>query len=491
MSVTAFRGPGVVTEMATRAGQATSGGADSGRYFVAGLFDRGHTDAAVRVSSLKELTDRFGDRPAYSAAWDSLSTYFAEGGSQAYVARVVGPAATVGTLTLKDRAGTPLNTLRIDALGAGTWSTGVTVQILDGTVAGTVKALIRAAGNVETFDNATSPADLANKLNDSRYVRGTDLGSATAAPNNLPAVLAETALSAGADDRTSVTTALMTAALDRFPSNLGTGVVALPGYTADLVGAALRTHAKTTRRVAILAAAVGASVADVKSLAQTLTSADGSYTMLAYPWVRITIAPGVTQLISPEGYVAAARARAHTAVGPWGAAAGVGSAARTLVGLATEVSQNDGSDLNAAGVSCIRTVAGQIMLYGYRSLAIDSVNYRLLSAQDTMNYIAQRAEDALARFVFAPMNEGVLGQVDGTLRGICDEVRLRGGLYPWYTNATPRVLIDPGYSVEVVGVNTRETLATGALNAQVAVRLTEGAELIHLTLIRVGLTAAV
>lgn len=489
---TTFRGPGVIVETATRAGQAASNGADTGRYFVAGLFDRGRTDAPVLVRSLRELVERFGERTAYSAAWDSLATYFSEGGTQAYVRRVVGAAAAPGTLTLQDRAGAPLDTVRVDALGGGAWSTGVTVEVAAGTAADTVKVIVRYGQDVETFDNATTPADLANKLNDSKYVRGVNLGSATAAPNNLPAVVAATALSAGTDDRAAVDTAAMTAALDGFPAGLGTGAVALPGYSADLVGAALRTHAKATRRVAILATAVGQATAQAKATAQSLTSVDGAYTMLAYPWVRISIAPGVTQLVSPEGYVAAARARAHTSTGPWGAAAGPDSAARTLVGLELDVTQTDGSDLNDAGVSVIRTVAGQIVLYGYRSLAIDAVNYRLLSAQDTLNYLAQRAEDALAKFVFAPMNSGLLGQVDGVLRGICADIRVRGGLYPWYTASVPREEIDPGYSVDVSdAVNTIESLAANELRASVAVRLAEHAELIRLTLIRVGLTAAV
>ena len=485
MANSTFAGPGVVIETLTRAGASGGSGADSGRYFVAGLFERGRTDAPVLVKSVKELVDHFGDRTAYSAAWDSLSTYFAEGGSQAYVLRVAGPAATKGTLTLKDAQNA--DSLKVDALGAGSWSTSVTVEVLAGTTPNTAKILVRSGSTVEVYDNMGTASEAASRLTSSNLVRGTAMGGGLPAVSTSGAV----ALSAGSDDRASVTAATMTDALDKIPGTLGTGAVALPGYPADSVGAALIAHAKATRRVAILGLAVGTSPNAAKLAAQQLTGADGSYAMLAYPWVRIQLAPGVTQLISPEGYVAAARARAHTADGPWGAAAGPNSTARSLVGLEVETGNSDGSDLNAAGVSVIRTVGRSIMLYGYRSLAVDAANYRLLSAQDTMNYLAQRCEDALAAYVFAPINSGTLGQVEGSLRGICEDIRARRGLYELYTDSTPRELVDPGYSVDVAGVNTRESLAQHQLNAVVAVRLTENAELVHLSLIRVALTAAI
>ena len=491
MSINAgFRGPGVVVEMGSRAGQAASTGAETGRYLVAGLFDRGPVGTPVLVRSMRELIERFGDRVAYSAAWDSLALYYAEGGSEAYVVRVVGPAATPGTLTLKDAAGK--DTVRVDAIGAGAWSTTISVEVVAGTVAGTVRLIVRSGDAVEVYDNLLSPADAAGRLGTSRLVRGVNMGSTTPAPNNLPAPLTRTPLGSGSDDRAAVTATHVAAALDKLPPNLGTGAVALPGWPADLVGAQLIAHAKTTRRVAILAPKVGATAGEVKTLATTLTKPDGAYAMLAWPWVRVTIAPGVTQLVSPEGYVAAARSRAHTTSGPWGAVAGPQSAARTLAGLEVEVGQGDGGDLNDVGVSVVRTVAGQIMLYGYRSLSTDIALYRLLSAQDTLNYLAQRCEDALSGYVFAPMNEGILGQVEGALVGICDDVRTRGGLYPWMTTTPPRREIDPGYSVDVGdSLNSRESLAQNVLRAQVAVRLAEHAELVRLSIIRVAMTAAV
>lgn len=476
-------GPSVQVAFATKVGSSSSPGVNTGRFFVVGLFGRGRTDRAVTARNFREVTDAFGDRVAYGAAWDSLRVFFDEGGSEAVIARVVGGAATAGTVTFNDSLAAPA--LKVDALGAGAWSSDITVQITAGTVADTVRAIVTHGTGLEVYDNAATTAALVNQMNASRYVRGTDLGA------GLPAVAAATALSAGTDDRAAIVTATVTDALELFPASLGTGAVAIPGYSADLVGAGLIAHAKATRRVALLAPEEGATKAELKVAAQTLVSPDGKYAMLAAPWININIAPNITVSTSPEGYVAGARARAHARMGAWAAVAGVSSAAKTVVSIERDIQQAEYDELSDAAVSVIVTRAGRVVLYGYRSLDSDTVNYRLLSAQDTLNWLAQRCEDALQPFVFAPIDGsgGLLGQVEGLLRGILDDVRVRGGVFARVIDGE---LIDPGYSVDVGdSVNTLESLANNILRAQVAVRLSPQAELIELTIIRVALTASV
>ena len=480
-------GPGVITTFGVRGGGSGGTGVGSGRYFVAGLFETGPTDAPVRVRNMRELEDNFGARAAYSSAYDSLRCFFGEGGAEAYVLRVAGPAATKGTLTLKDGAGVPVDTLRVDAVGPGAGSAGTTVEVLVGAPVDTAKVVVRTGDEVETYTGVSS-ADIAARMSGSKRVRGVNLGG------GLPAPVAATALSAGADDRATVTAATVTGSLDKFASSLGTGAVATPGYSADLVAAALIAHAKLTRRVAILAPPVDSSTGDLVTLASSLIGGDGQYALLAAPWVTINVGPGITLVTSPEGFVAGVRARAHAASGPWSAAAGMSSAARSLVGVEREIGQDEGSTLNAAGVSVIRTLVGRTVLYGYRSLAADRDNYALVSAQDTLNWLAQACEDALLPFVFAPIdgNGGLLGQVEGVLRGICEGARSGGGLFAKYEGEAPRSMVDPGYSVDVGdSVNTAASLAQNVLRARVAVRLSPHAELVELTIIKVSLSAAV
>lgn len=485
--------PGVSIRTATRSGPSTPAVPESGRYFVVGQFDRGRTDEATLVRSLAELEVRFGSRVAYGSAYDDLRTYFEEGGAEAYVVRVVGPAATVGTLTLDDA--TAVDTLKIDANSAGAWSTDVTVAVEAGSQPGTFRLRIDGplAFDTELYDNLTSSADAAAAINArSAYVTAVDLGG------DVPAVAVAAPLSAGADDRAAVTATMMGNALDVFGTELGTGAVAIPGYAHGLVGDALIEHAATHRRLALLAPAVGTSQADAIAAADGLigtTDADGDevgeFAGLFYPWVRIPTSGGATKLVSPEGYVAAMRARAHGEAGPWRAPAGEVAVARFVTGVETELTRSDGDALDEAHVSAIRTIAGTTRLYGWRSLSTDEDNYALLTGRDVLNTVAVDAERRLERFVFQPIDSSgrLLASVAAELVGIVDPYRAAGGLYARVVNGEQ---LDPGYSVDVgPAVNTEAVLRNNSIAAVLALRVSPVGTLIDLTIVKAGLGASV
>lgn len=484
--------PGVSVRTATRSGPVNAAAPASGRYFVGGITERGRAGVAVRIRSLAEYLVEFGGRVPYGSVYDDLRVYFEEGGSEAYVSRVVGPAAAVGTLTLKDRAGTPANTLRIDAVAPGSWSSDVTVEVAAGTNAGTYAIRVRQAGQlVETFDNLTSPADAVGATRGSRLIRATDLGSVTAAPGNFPAVLAATALSAGTDDRASITAAHVTAALNVFGLDLGAGAVALPGYAATLVGRALIDHAKATRRIALLATAQGATPDQAIAASTGLIGPDAEYAGLFYPWLTVPVAGSSTKLLSPEGYVAAMRARAHRDVGPWRAPAGDIAVATFVTGVERELTRAEGDRLDEAHVSAIRTISGTTRLYGWRSLSSDVNNYALLIGRDVLNTVAYAAEEALEQYVFQTIDgQGrLIASVQAELIGLLDPIRDAGGLYERIVDGER---LDPGYSVDVgPTVNTLAVLNSNTIAAVVAMRVSPVGTLIDLTIVKAGLTANV
>lgn len=479
--------PGVLVRTATRSGPVNPTIPASGRYFVVGQFDRGRTDVAQRVRSLAELEVLYGPRVAYGSAYDDLRMFFEEGGTEAHVVRVVGPAATVGTLTLKDDAGTPADALRVDAIGAGAWSASVTVEVAAGTLPSTFKVVVDGPldGDTETYDNLATAADAVAALGRSRYVRGTDLGA------GVPAVAAAAALSAGADDRAAITASHMTDALALFGRDLGAGAVAIPGYSSALVGADLMAHAKDRRRLALLAAPIGSSDNDYLNAADSLIAPDGEYGGLFGPWVEIPMGGGRTKLVSPEGYVAAQRARAHLEAGPWRAPAGEIAVARFVVGVEREITRAQGDTLDEGHVSAIRTIAGTTRLYGWRSLSTDAENYALLTGRDVLNTIAYECEARLEQYVFQTIDgKGqLLAKVAGTLVGVLDPMRAAGGLYERIVDGEQ---IDPGYSVDVgPTVNTDAVLASNKIAAVIALRVSPVGTLIDLTIVKAGLTATV
>lgn len=481
---------------AVRSGPTSRLVAPGSPFFVAGITERGDTAAAVRVSSMQEYADLLGGRVSYGAVYDALRCYFEEGGTRAFVARVVGAGAAVGDLVLVDRAGAPVNTLRIDAKDSGAWSANVTVEVAAGSVAGTYRLVIRYAGTggpgIEVYDNLVTPADAVQKLATSAYVRGTDLASATVAPNNQPAILAPTALSAGTDDRATVVAATHTAALVKFPKPLGPGAVAIPGQGSAAVGPLLMAHAAANYRIALLAAAAGANDAATIAEAQALRANVGAeFTGLAGPWVQMPDDAGGIRLVSPEGFVAGVRARVQQLRGPFRAAAGELAAARFVVGVERVIDEAATNNLNDGEVIPIRVVGGRVQPYGWRSLSLDEVNYSLLTGRDVLNDLASQAEADAQALAFETIDgEGkVFSDLAAILLAIVQPMRARGGLYPQRDGAGNE--IDPGYRVDTgPAVNTPDSLAANQLRGVMSVRPSPTGQLVDILITKATVTAS-
>jgi hypothetical protein len=453
---------------------------------MAGMAYRGSTTTPVLVRGIADFESKFGTRQSYSHLHDNLSVFFEEGGSQAYVVRVVGPSATIGTVTLVDKAGSPLSTLKFDAASAGAWSDDLDIVVAAGTVSNTSTVTVKLAGDiVEVARNCATPADIALAFFGSQYVTVTDLGSATASPNNLPAN-GTFNVSAGTDDRSNVTATHYTNAIALFTAAYGDGAVAIPGV-GSTVHTALIAHASAYNRIALLSEAQSASIATLKATAGGLNS---EYAGLFAPWVQVNTTTG-NRFTSPEGYVAAVRNRAHSESGPWRAPAGEIARARFLVGLYADYTRTEGDELDAAHVSVIRNINSSIRLYGWRSLSADEDNYAMLSARDTLNRLVVASEEAMEQFVFRTVDgKGqLLSSINGTLVGIVEPMKQADAFYPLFDAKGD--LLDPGYRVDTGNsVNSIDNLANNEVRAKVSVRMSPTAALISVTIVKVGLLAA-
>lgn len=484
---------GVIVKTATRSGTTKAITAPGGTYFPIGQAERGRTDAAVQIRSMQDFVNNFGARVTYGALFDDLNTFFSEGGANAFVTRVVGPAATKGTLTLVDRAGSPLSTLRVDALGAGAGSANIKVEVVAGTSSGTYRVnlydlTVSATTPLEIYNNLLTPANFATASANSLLVRATDLGSATAAPNNQPALISPTVLSTGTDDRASIVASNYTTAMTLLTADLGDGAVSVPGVGPS-VHAALVAHVTANDRIALLTAARGETTSNLKSFAAAQNS---EFSGLFAPWVTIPDDAGGSRSISPEGYVAAKRNLAAETEGPWRAPAGEIAEAQFVTGLDQVFDIPTANDLNDARVSVIRTVGGTTRLYGWRSLSTDENNYALLTGRDVLNRVVIASLAALEPFVFSSIDgRGVLfKRVEASLAGICEPMRQAGGLFE---NIDPNsnVILDKGYAVSCdATINTPTTLALNELIARVSIRVSPSAELIMLTVIKAGIGAS-
>lgn len=489
--------PGVYIDTTILQGKSPEGTAPAGTFFVSGVSERGPVDAAYRVTSVNDFQSRFGDHVSYGVLFDQVKTYFEEGGLIAYVVRLVGTTPTKGTHSFLDRAGSPLATLKIEAQNAGAWSSAVEVQITNGNAANTVRVLIFLK-NVLVFStpDCNDPSVAAASINASavasKLVVATDLDSATASPNNNPAVIARTALSAGTDDRGTINTAAYIASLLKFDASLGSGAVAVPGQSGQTIWGPLAEHAAVTNRIALLSFASGntaaQSVTDVATLVTTYPEFVGFY----YPHINISDGVGGLLPISPEGYVAGVRAKAHVDEGPWRAFAGEISIGQSVLSPVREVGSVDAETLQSARINPIRVIANTTRIYGALSASTDTNNWNFITLRDTINYIVVQAQERLEPFLFVTIDNRHLffSKIQGSLIALCEPIRTAGGLYEM--RGASDQLVDPGYSVSVTDeMNPPDQVALGILNAKLAVRVSAVGQRINLAITKSAITASV
>lgn len=107
--------PGTVVNVTTASG-ANNRPTSTGSFFAIGQSQRGPVGVATSVTSLAQYVALFGTRQfngVTQTLYDAIDIFFQEGGAQAYISRVSGTSVVIANHTLVDRAGSPLNTLKI------------------------------------------------------------------------------------------------------------------------------------------------------------------------------------------------------------------------------------------------------------------------------------------------------------------------------------------------------------------------------------------
>jgi len=429
--------------------------------------------------------------------YDALDEYFHDGGVLAYVSRVVGPAAAKASKILQDRAGSPLNTLTLTAVGEGIWGNNLSVTVANGTASNSYTLTILNNGvAMYTTPNLFSPADAVTVINAMSpwigLVAVTNNNSATAAPNNNPATGTFT-LTAGADDNSNAAEANWTTALNVFQTgNLGPGQISAVGRTTSASYQNVTNHALAFNRVAILDVADSGTASTLVTQAQNVqtggaAATDPSYAGLFAPWILIpginSTNPGSTspipnRLVPPSALAAALMARNDSKKDANNPAAGINGQSTYVIGTTQSYNSVDSGTLNAAGVNVIKNVFGTYELYGYRSLALDPNWVYLNNVRMRMQMI----------YDFDVIGESyVFSQIDGTghvfaafggdLTGKCAQYWTNGSLFGAQPNLAFSVNTGPQ-------VNTAATIALNQIAAVVTAKLSPFGETVNINVVK-------
>lgn len=484
--------PGVVISTSVRTGPSTATVRDSSQLFVVGLAERGPSDTATLVQSIAEFEDAYGGYQSYSYLHPTVEAFFEEGGTQCYIARTVGDAATVGTLTLETSAS--VDVIEFTANGPGDWSEDVEIEVTHPSAStfkiniyyqdelkyttGTVSTISQAVGRINSSAIAT------------RYV-----SAAVESTSGRPAESGPTALTAGDDDRSNVVAADYVSALELFSDAYGAGAVTCAEECGATVAAGLVTHANTYSRIALLFDTEAASTSSVKAKALAIQAEDhAEHAAIYYPWVEApTSVAGVTRFIPPVGYVAGKRAVAHNSTGPHSPAAGLNSSARFIINTKTEINKTVGDDLDENYVNALRVIQNTVRIYGARSCSADTDNFRYITQQDVVNSVVTEAYKTLEDLVFSPIDArgAIFAQIEGRLTVILANMRDIGALYP-ATNPLTGADIDPGFTVKCdKTINPVSTLQTGTIKARIGLRVSAVGDKIEVDIVKSNLTASV
>jgi phage tail sheath protein FI len=458
---------------------ARSASQDSGTAFLVGLTDRGPINAPVLVRSLSEAVSKLGARVSYGMLYDSLETFFREGGSAAYVGRIVGPTPVTSTLNLSDGSS---NTLTVKAISPGAWGNNLAVQVAAGSAGGTFVLTVRESGTVvEVSPDLADNVEALAWATKSAYITLTNLGGGD------PAVAASASLTTGADDRANITATQVQNALNLFTADLGPGQVAYPGATDGPSHLALAAHAAARNRVAILDGTDTATASTITAQAAAVR-ADGNGRSAAVfaPWAKIPgLTPGTERTVPYSAVQCGLIARSDGATGnPNVAVAADNGTARYATGLSQPAwSDANRETLNDGGVNVALIKNGEVKTYGNRTCAnqvLESNWLQLANARLAM-YIASKAEAIAESYLFSQLDgRGIkVAEFAGDLQGMLLPLFQLGALFG--ETAEDAFSVDTGE-----GVNPPASLADGILSASISVRMSPAAERVEINITKVA-----
>ena len=434
--------------------------------------------------------------------------FFANGGRDAYVARVVSAttAPIAATKTLMDRAGTPVETLTVTAANPGDWANALYVDIVDAGL-DSFHLIVKLGGAGDQYiverwlDLSMSPASaryapaLINaQSNGSAYIRVEDEGSITppgANGANRPAAQTGTALAGGTVGE-AVTSSEIGAAVSVFDAVDRPLTLNLPGHTGAGVLAALGWAAGRGDVFVVIDPPMGATPDNAGGGIITYGSSLGasSFGAVYYPWVQIadpaSSAPGAAKLVPPGGAVIGQYATTDAVRGVFKTPAGINTRLAGAVGIERRPTGAQLDELNQSHINAIRHLPGAgVVIMGGRTLKMSGSD-KYIGVRRTLIYIRSSLVNSTRFAIFEPNDE----RLWLTLRSIIERFLLD----LWQGGGLRGESADEAFFVKCDDdLNTPQSVASGEVKVQIGVALQYPAEYIVFTLSQreVGATVTV
>lgn len=470
-----YKAPNPYVEKVPFKGKATTSKSNSIMGII-GITPNGATDKAVLVTSWTEFIEKFAmgiSTPFMANAVLSHAVYgfFQNGGSQLYVARVVGTNSKKAEVVLAE------TTVKVMAKNEGEWGNSIKITVDDSGDADKpyLFNVYYSDVLVESFmvaNSVTSSAYFESSINtNSEYVSVSISGSAD--NYTLKKIEDKVSLSGGADDLTSITDKDYTDRLTKFDSVHNLAAVGIPGQTTSSVVKALIDYTKNKPVLPVLEFPE-TSVDAATIIAFAKANCAKSDTVLYGPCLTIVdplSASSKTKGISCVGHMMGVIARTIDTKGEWNAAAGTEAVVNGVLGVETVFTDEDRGKLNEAGVNIILTKPNYgTVVWGARSQSDDpELKYE---SNLTLNHTLRRnIDDAMQRFEFKNNGPSLWVDVTAEITGLMETKRLAGA----FAGATPETC----YYVKCDETNnTQATIDKGQVIVEVGYAANKPAEFI-------------
>lgn len=464
------------------------------------------------IDSWSSFKSYYGDINVNHELGYSVYHYFANGGRQAYVVRVL---HTSGSGTLATAASVPVTYIP-DSVGAasvtstlftavasskGSWGNNLKVRLYSGNpaVGASVTPVVGGASatwfgfdmsvllddvEVERWNNVS--ADSADNrfvktvVNTySKYVTIPTSSFPAATQNSAPSTSAAFSLTGGLDGDAVVAADYESAINTKLDQVEGVLLLNAVGQTSQTTVAALNTLATTRgNSFVVVDAATTDDFSSVTGLIQSYPQS--SYVSVYYPKLKMVdptkTGPAAIRDTFPGGAVLGAYARIDSTRGVAKAPAGYDVDIRNAVGLVTNyTTANTESLYSTYGVNLFKSIpGGGIVINGARTLD-KSTPGRYIPIRRSLNYLKQALTDATQFAIFEPNDERLWTRITMTVSSLLSEFWRSGGLKG--TNAN-----EAFYVICNATNNTVNTINNGEVRIEVGVALQYPAEFIIINL---------
>ena len=428
----------------------------------AGALSQGPVDAPVLVTTWNDFVKTFGGlNDSYPTTWAAYN-FFANGGRNLYVKRVVGSGASVGSVTITDSASA--TAFKVKTVNPGTWASNYSVQVVSAGVStrfGLNLYSTSIVNGASTTNLVESYTDLSMNASDknyvlavvnafSKYIKITDLDSAkTPAVTLTPAVLSSGAADGAAlaaTDYYNLETDPISGAWTTFDAINSPIVMYAPDAAYQATGTlASQIHADavlyaSTRSDAfvVVDTTAGNTVSEAQAEVDATVSgfgagSTGNIAAAYYPWVNIpdpTKTVGVTRLQAPGAAVVGQYLATDASRGPAKTPAGFNN--QIALAVSTEHSftnaELDTINVSSNPINAIRQVPGAgIVIMGGRTLD-NTPNNRYINIRRSLIYIEKQISDLTSFALFENNDSRLWSQIRTVLNSFLLTYWQSGGL---------------------------------------------------------------